>query len=77
MKKLNANYKTILDISSYIFIFAFLLNFFWESLHGAWLYECCQNLTAKPFVLHILPMTFVDAIIISARFKPFSATLYN
>ena len=65
MKKSNANYKTILNISSYIFIFSFLLNFLWESLHGAWLYECCQNLTARLFVMHILPATFVDALIIT------------
>ncbi len=63
--KLTNCYK-IINVSSYIFIFSFLLNFLWESLHGAWLYECCQNLTARLFVLHILPATFVDALIISA-----------
>lgn len=69
MKKLKHkskyNYKQILHLSSYIFIYSFLLNFLWESLHGAWLYECCQNLTARLFVQHILPATFVDALIIA------------
>ncbi|MBI2135868.1 hypothetical protein HYU06_02240 [Candidatus Woesearchaeota archaeon] len=65
MKKSNADYKTILNVSSHIFLFAFLLNLFWESMHGAWRYECCQNLTARLFVLHILPAAFVDALIIT------------
>ncbi len=43
---------------------AFLLNFFWEALHGAFLYEGIGALSSKAYVPLILYASFVDALLI-------------
>ncbi len=49
-----------------LFCSAFLLNFLWESLHGAFLYEGIGALPAERYVSLILYATSVDAVLIVA-----------
>ena len=58
--------KTILTLFS-IFFFAFLLNYFWESLHGFSLYEN-QHIDSGEYVLMINYMSVMDALTIVGIF---------
>ena len=47
-----------------LFIVAFLLNFFWESLHALFLYTCCTSLLAFDFVKLIFIASLGDGMYI-------------
>jgi len=46
-----------------IFIFSFLINFFWESIHSAFLYSCCNYLADK-YVPIMLYASSIDGLLI-------------
>lgn len=51
-----------------IFLFAFLINFLWESIHAIFLYTCCLNMRAPEFVRLISYASLIDSVIISGLF---------
>ncbi len=48
---------------SFVFVFSFLLNFVWESLHAVYLYEG-HNFAAKFYVRMILYVSTIDALLV-------------
>lgn len=61
---MNYHVKVTLRFVLTLFCCAFLFNFLWESLHGAFLYESIGALSSKAYVSLILYATFVDALLI-------------
>jgi hypothetical protein len=59
----NAKFKKIILIFTVIFLVAFLLNYFWESLHAVFLYSD-HNFEAARYVMMLLYVSFIDVILI-------------
>ena len=62
MKK--ENRKEILYIIISVFIFAYLLNFLWESYHSIYLYTCCKEMNSVSHIKLITYVSFIDSLII-------------
>lgn len=60
--------KKFISQASTIFIFAFLLNFLWESIHAVLFYEGHQTMESSFFVRMIAYASFIDALIILGIF---------
>ena len=50
-----------------IFVFSFILNFLWESLHSAFLYTCC-DFAIKKYVSVMTYVSFMDSLLILALY---------
>ena len=72
--KTEKNNKIILFIS--IFIFSFLLNFVWESLHGSTLYKD-HNMLAIDYVKMVSYVSFMDGLLIILIYLIISICLKN
>lgn len=60
--------KNILEICIWVFIFAFLLNFLWESLHSPAYYMEGYSTDFNSYLRMLLVASSIDAIIIVAVF---------
>ncbi len=60
-----------------LFCSAFLLNFLWESIHGAFLYQGIGDLPSKAYLPLMLYATVVDAVLITVMWILTSLILRN
>ena len=68
MKKIKHKARTIWKGGGVVFVLAFFLNFFWESIHAVLFYEGHAEYTAGFFTRMILYASFMDALLIMGIF---------
>ncbi len=61
---MNGKIKKFFLVSLLIFIFAFILNFVWESYHSIFLYNCCQYIDTLSYLKLISYVSIIDSLII-------------
>lgn len=67
MNKIKSNIKTLFAIFISVFVISFLLNYVWETFHGAFLFEE-HNFAASTYVPHLAYMAIKDTVIIMALY---------